>query len=167
MKKETERVKTYYKPTTDTAPQKLKVRRQKIRECNQKKRRLLKQTEDSQIIQQNESCENQQELQDEIDNNPGPCDSTSTGAIVSTAPVSSISTDNQKFQIKMDFKKKRNSKGKAISKTKLKRRTLGQKVKNLIRRNETLRERVYRGSCQHQIREDYTYEQKISRTVWK
>ena len=50
--------------------------------------------------------------------------------------------------MKMNFKRKDQSKGRAISKSKLKLRALEQKVKNLTKRNETLRKRIYRGSSQ-------------------
>ena len=50
--------------------------------------------------------------------------------------------------MKMNFKRKDQSKGRAISKSKLKLRSLEQKVKNLTKRNETLRKRIYRGSSQ-------------------
>lgn len=82
-------------------------------------------------------------LRDAIDNNPGPCDSTSSGVV---AP--STSSLNQEFKVKMNFKRKDQSKGRAISKSKLKLRSLEQKVKNLTERNETLRKRIYRGSSQ-------------------
>lgn len=38
LKKETERVKRYYKPTTEITPAKLKIRRQRVRDCMRKMR---------------------------------------------------------------------------------------------------------------------------------
>ena len=146
LKKETKRVKTYYRPTTDIATHKLNKRREKIKECMRKKRRLMKQAVAPQIVQQSQSLGHRQELEDETDRNPGPCDSTSTGdIIIPVASTSSASSNGAKIHVKMDFRKK-SSRGKEITKTKLKLRTLNQKVKALTIRNETLRKRVYRGS---------------------
>lgn len=143
LKKETERVKRYYKPTTEITPAKLKIRRQRVRDCMRKMRQKHETGEKPQNIQQNESNEVPRLLRDAVDNNPGPCDSTSSGVV---AP--STSSLNQEFKVKMNFKRKDQSKGRAISKSKLKLRSLEQKVKNLTKRNETLRKRIYRGSSQ-------------------
>lgn len=140
LKRETERVKTYYKPTTEITPAQLKIRRQRVRGCMEKKRKERKERDESQNAEQTESNEVPDVIQDAVDNSPGPCDSTS-----SAAPVARTSSVVQKLQVKMNFKKKGQSKGRAISKSKQKLRILGQKVKNLTKRNETLRKRLYRG----------------------
>ena len=71
---------------------------------------------------------------------------TSTGdIIIPVASTSSACPNGDKIQVKMDFRRK-SSRGKEITKTKLKMRTLNQEVKALTIRNETLRKCVYRGS---------------------
>ena len=145
LKKETIRVKGYYKPTSEIPTHKLNERREKIKECMRKKRRLLKQTDASQNQQQSESNERQQVV-DEIDSTPGPCDSTSSGDIMN--PVASTSSEREQLKVKMNFKKKSSSRGKEVAKTKKKLRQLNKKVKTLTKRNETLRKRMYRGTEQ-------------------
>ena len=106
----------------------------------------MKQAVASQIVQQSQSLGHRQELEDETDRNPGPCDSTSASdIIIAVASTSSASPNGDKIQVKMDFRQK-SSRGKEITKNKLKMRTLNQKVKALTIRNETLRKCVYRGS---------------------
>ena len=75
LKKETERVKRYYKPTTEITPAKLKIRRQRVRDCMRKMRQKHETGENPQNIQQNESNEVPRLLREAVDNNPGPRDS--------------------------------------------------------------------------------------------
>ena len=79
-----------------------------------KMRQKHKTGEKPQNIQQNESNEVPRLLRNVVDNNPGPCDSTSSGLV-----VPSTSSLNQ-FKVKMNFKRKDQSKGRAIPKSKLK-----------------------------------------------
>jgi len=46
LKKEFDRVKTYYKPTTEIGPVKLRSRRERIRNCMRKKRMQSRQAHD-------------------------------------------------------------------------------------------------------------------------
>ena len=111
-----------------------------------KEKKLMKEAIAPQIVQQSQSLGHRQELDEETDRNSGPCDSTLTGdIIIPVASTSSASSNVDKIQVKMDFRKK-SSRGKEITKTKLKLRTLNQKVKAHSLRNETLRKRVYRGT---------------------
>ena len=107
LKKETKRVKTYYRPTTVTANHKQNKRREKIKECMRKKRRLMKQAVAPQIVQQDQYTWTQTRVEDEIQSNPGPCDSTSTGdVIIPVASASSASSHGDKIQVNMNFRKK-------------------------------------------------------------
>ena len=88
----------------------------------------------------------QTRIEDEIDSNPGTCDSTSTDdVIIPVASTSSASSDGDKIQVNMNFRKK-SSRYKEITKNMLKLQSLNQKVKALSTRNETPRKRVYLGS---------------------
>ncbi|KAL4223329.1 hypothetical protein ACF0H5_016800 [Mactra antiquata] len=51
LNKENERVKTYYKPTTDIGPNKLRIRRERIRKCMQRLRQRQREAHDDQESQ--------------------------------------------------------------------------------------------------------------------
>jgi len=132
LKREVQRVKRYYVPTTELSDRSLSKRRKKIRQCMRKHRQGKKSTQHRQ--------QDQNETEMRSNEEPGPCDSTTDREVPST------STPGQPFFVKMNFneKKRKRRTNKSLSRANKKIKTLDMKVKTLNTRNATLRKKVQR-----------------------
>jgi hypothetical protein len=149
LKKETERVKSYYKPTTEIGPNKLKTRRERVRKCMQRLRQNQKEVNNNELSRAGEEdniIQNQEAINDE--QSPGPCDSTTMNLMPST----SYREQNQKMVVNMKFAEKRGSwKNKhCVKKANSKIQELESRLSALKKRNNTLRKRLQRANAQSQ-----------------
>lgn len=151
LRRETERVKRYYKPTTELGPHKLRKRRERIRKCMQQLRQKLKQ----QAVAERRSEEVERAVHDvphaSIDDQlGGPCDSTSSTSAI-REPVSA----ETKFVVDMKFPSRRGQwkKSQPLKKAQVTIKRLEMRVNELRKRNNSLRKKVLRnnikrpGSC--------------------
>lgn len=143
LRKEVQRVKKYYVPTSELSKKSLSKRRKRIKESMRKHRQRAK---EGAYVQQTQMGSSNDHIQTEMqtnDDEPGPCDST-TGSQPRT------SSNGQHLVVKMDFKnnshrvKRKRRINKSLSRANKKVKTLELKVKALGLRNATLRKRVQR-----------------------
>lgn len=98
LKKEVQRVKKYYVPTSELTSRSLSKRRKRIKESMRRHRqRANENTQQNQIEPGTEPNTNNIQSETQSNNEPGPCDST-TGSQQSTS-----STIGQQLVVKMDF----------------------------------------------------------------
>lgn len=137
LNKETERVKRYYKPTKEIGPNRLNVRRERVRMCMQRQRQQRRNTPLCTQGGENESPGGNPVVRDE-QHLQGPCDSTTN------IPV--VGESSSKMVVNMNFCTKQGSwkKSSHLKKAEKKIKTLNAKVKILVTRNNTLRKRIQR-----------------------
>ena len=150
LKQEAKRVKTYYVPTAEMSTRKLQKRRERIRKSMKKKRQQDRQTNEV-TAEQDHDSENinstvaQSERMD-IDNENGPCDTTTTTATPSTS-TGENAPPNRPLPIKMNFartKKGRKKKSNALKQAEDKIKKLSETLKSARRKNDALRKRLSR-----------------------
>ena len=144
LRKETERVKRYYKPTTEITPKKLSARRKKVRDCMRRKRN--RQPANEQVEEQNVVTFPALP----VDHSPGPCDSTTASIDMHTATASTSSGCTGNLVVKMKFAEKRGKwkKSKSLKKANHMIKTLSTRVSSLRKRNETLRKKLQRSKSE-------------------
>lgn len=135
LEKESERVKKYYKPTTELTPQALKKRRARIRKCMERSRKEMKEKEKSNHDSMELEIENSVLPQINLEDESGPCDSTTPSTSRGNCPL---------LRVRMNFKKKQSSGGKALKTAKAKIKRLETKVKTMTKYNDRLRKRLVR-----------------------
>ncbi|MES9883292.1 MAG: hypothetical protein ABW185_20700 [Sedimenticola sp.] len=134
LRKETNRVKKYYVPTVELPKKTLKRRRDAIKLCMQKKRRLSEINDE--IMETNTPT---------ITSEPGPCDSTSQDPIAGTS-------NERTLKVKMNFKGGRKYKpSRHFKQAKCKISTLEQKVKNMKRMEAKLRKQLWRSKTRNEM----------------
>ena len=155
LKKECDRVKTYYKPTTEIGPVKLRSRRERVRNCMRKKRMQSRQAhrEIAQVERQDNIMEvdavhvtDMSPRRQCNESSLGPCDSTTSTAACYEAEQPSTSSSESQLVVKLNFNERRGSwkKLKAVKKSKEKVEQLELKVSSLKKRNDALRKQLRR-----------------------
>jgi len=141
LKKETERVKRYYVPTSELSDRKLMKRRKKVRRAMRKTREKKKTESNTQVP--NVTINNENNDQNENRNTEGQ-EQTIMGQEEIAGPCDSTTNQIQQLYVKMNFKTPGKKKNKAVAKANRRIKDLQSQIETMRRSNERIRKKLYR-----------------------